>query len=83
MAGFTKIPCIVMKCSDKDSAIFALIENLQRKDLGMFEEARGINRLIRKYGITQEQAAIQLGKSNLLLPINLGYLDFHMMNRTG
>ncbi|MBQ9673341.1 MAG: ParB/RepB/Spo0J family partition protein [Ruminococcus sp.] len=62
MAGFQKIPCIVMKCSDKDSAIFALIENLQRSDLGMFEEARGLNRLIRKYGITQEQAALQIGK---------------------
>lgn len=78
MAGFTKIPCIVMKCSDKDSAIFALIENLQRKDLGMFEEARGINRLIRKYGITQEQAAIQLGKkqstvANKLRLLRLSY----------
>jgi ParB family chromosome partitioning protein len=62
MAGFQKIPCIVIKCSDKESAIYALIENLQRKDLGMFEEARGINRLIRKYGITQEQAALQIGK---------------------
>jgi ParB family chromosome partitioning protein len=62
MAGFQKIPCIVIKCSDKDSAVFALIENLQRKDLGMFEEARGISRLIRKYGITQEQAALQIGK---------------------
>ena len=78
MAGFTKIPCIVMKCSDKDSAIFALIEILQRKDLGMFEEARGINRLIRKYGITQEQAAIQLGKkqstvANKLRLLRLSY----------
>ena len=78
MAGFTKIACIVMKCSDKDSAIFALIENLQRKDLGMFEEARGINRLIRKYGITQEQAAIQLGKkqstvANKLRLLRLSY----------
>lgn len=78
MAGFTKIPCIVMKCSDKDSAIFASIENLQRKDLGMFEEARGINRLIRKYGITQEQAAIQLGKkqstvANKLRLLRLSY----------
>jgi len=78
MAGFTKIPCIVMKCSDKDSAIFALIENLQRKNLGMFEEARGINRLIRKYGITQEQAAIQLGKkqstvANKLRLLRLSY----------
>ena len=78
MAGFRTIPCIVMKCSDKDSAIFALIENLQRKDLGMFEEARGISRLIRKYGITQEQAAIQIGKkqstvANKLRLLRLSY----------
>lgn len=62
MAGLSKVPCVVMKCSDKESAVFALIENLQRTDLSMFEEARGIARLIRKYGLTQEQAALQLGK---------------------
>lgn len=88
MAGFTKIPCIVMKCSDKDSAIFALIENLQRKDLGMFEEARGINRLIRKYGITQEQAAIQLGKkqstvANKLRLLRLSYDEQDWIEQAG
>lgn len=62
MAGITKVPCVVIRCSDKESAVYALIENIQRKDLGMFEQARGIARLIRKYGLTQEQAAIQLGK---------------------
>ncbi len=62
MAGITKVPCVVLKCSDKESAVFALIENIQRKDLGMFEQARGIARLIRKYGLTQEQAATSLGK---------------------
>ena len=62
MAGITRVPCVVLKCSDKESAVFALIENIQRKDLGMFEQARGIARLIRKYGLTQEQAAISLGK---------------------
>ncbi|MBQ6626769.1 MAG: ParB/RepB/Spo0J family partition protein [Ruminococcus sp.] len=62
MAGITKVPCIVVRCSDKESAVFALLENLQRKELNMFEQARGIARLIRKYGITQEQAAISLGK---------------------
>ena len=88
MAGFSKIPCIVMKCSDKDSAIFALIENLQRKDLGMFEEARGINRLIRKYGITQEQAAIQLGKkqstvANKLRLLRLSYDEQDWITQAG
>ena len=62
MAGLNKVPCVVHKCTDKESALLALIENLQRADLSMFEEARGIARLIRKYGLTQEQAAIKLGK---------------------
>lgn len=62
MAGISKVPCVIIRCSDKDSAVFALIENVQRKDLSMFEQARGIARLIRKYGLTQEQAALSLGK---------------------
>ncbi len=62
MAGITKVPCVVIRCSDKESAVYALIENIQRTELGMFEQARGIARLIRKYGLTQEQAAISLGK---------------------
>ncbi len=62
MAGMNKVPCVVHRCSDKESALLALVENLQRTDLSMFEEARGIARLIRKYGLTQEQAAVKLGK---------------------
>lgn len=78
MAGLSKVPCVVHKCGDKDSALLALIENLQRADLNMFEEARGIARLIRKYGLTQEQAAIKLGKkqstiANKLRLLRLGF----------
>lgn len=78
MAGLNKVPCVIHKCNDKDSALLALIENLQRTDLNMFEEARGIARLIRKYGLTQEQAAIKLGKkqstiANKLRLLRLGY----------
>ena len=51
------------KRQDKESAIFALLENLQRSDLGVFEEARGISRLIRRFGLTQEEAAQRLGKT--------------------
>lgn len=40
LAGLRKVPCIVLKCSEKESAIYALLENLQRSDLGIFEEAR-------------------------------------------
>ena len=63
LAGLKKVPCIVIKCSDKESAVYALLENLQRSDLTMFEEARGVSRLIRRYGLTQEEAAARLGKS--------------------
>lgn len=63
LAGLKKVPCIVIKCTDKESAVYALLENLQRADLGVFEEARGIARLIRRYGLTQEQAAEKLGKT--------------------
>lgn len=88
MAGLSKVPCIIIKCSDKESAIFALLENLQRSDLGMFEEARGIARLIRKYGITQEQAAIQLGKkqstvANKLRLLKLSYDEQEWIEQAG
>lgn len=78
IAGYIKVPCIVLKCNDRESAMLALIENLQRCNLGIFEEARGISRLIRRYGITQEQAAEKLGKSqsaiaNKLRLLNLSY----------
>ena len=62
LAGLSKVPCVLIKCTDKESAIFALLENIQRADLNMFEEARGISRLIRKYGLTQDEAAAKLGK---------------------
>ena len=82
MAGLKKVPCIIVKCSDKESAIFALLENLQRSDLGVFEEARGISRLIRRFGLTQEEAAQRLGKTqstiaNKLLIISAGLTERH------
>ena len=63
IAGLTKVPCIVMKCSDRQSAVFALIENLQRADLNMFEEALAIRRLILECSLTQDRVARQLGKT--------------------
>ncbi len=63
MAGLSEIPCIVVSADDKKSAVFALLENLQRADLGFFEEAEGLQRLIRTYGFSQEDIAKKLGKS--------------------
>lgn len=62
LAGMDTVPCIIVQCDDQQSAVFALLENLQRVDLGPFEEAEGIARLIEAWGITQEEAAQRLGK---------------------
>ena len=62
-AGLTEIPCIVMNMDDTESGVAALVENLQRQDLDFLEEALGISRLIQLRGLSQEQAARMLGKS--------------------
>ena len=62
-AGLTELPCIVMQMTDEESAMTALVENLQRQDLDFIEEARGIDRLIRNFQMSQEQVARALGKS--------------------
>lgn len=62
MAGLKKVPCIIIRCDDRQSAIFALIENLQRSDLNMFEEARAIKQIMIKCNLTQDRVAKQLGK---------------------
>ena len=67
IAGFKTVPCIVSDCDEKQSAIFAMLENLQRQDLQLFEEAEGIQRLIAEWGVTQEEAAMRLGKSQSTL----------------
>ena len=62
-AGLTEIPCIVMRMTEQESAMTALVENLQRQDLDFIEEARGIDMLIRQWNMSQEQVARLLGKS--------------------
>ena len=57
------VPCIVVTMTERTSAVMALIENIQRRDLSVFDEAEAIARLIDFYGMTQEDAAVKLGKS--------------------
>ena len=78
LAGLSKVPCVVIRCTDKESAIYALLENIQRADLNMFEEARGISRLIRKYGLTQEEAAIRLGRKQSTVANKIRLLKLSM-----
>ena len=61
--GLTTIPAIVRDYGDKQAAELALIENLQRKDLRLFEEAEGYKRLLDEFGLTQEELAGRLGKT--------------------
>lgn len=63
IAGLSSVPCIVSDCDERNSAIFAMLENLQRQDLQLFEEAEGLQQLIAQWGITQDEAARRLGKS--------------------
>lgn len=61
--GMTYIPAIVMKADDTDSAILALVENIQRENLNYIEEAESFCALITDHGLTQEELADKLGKS--------------------
>ena len=63
LAGLVSIPCIVVDVNNMKSAVFALIENLQRQNLNYFEEAVAIERLMSEYGLSQEDAARRLGKA--------------------
>lgn len=63
MAGLKEIPAIIVNVDDNDSAVMALIENLQREDLNYMEEAEGYNNLISDHGFTQEELAQKIGKS--------------------
>jgi len=63
LAGLTHVPCILVRATPQDSALLALVENLQRSDLHFLEEAAAISKLITTYGMSQEEAAKQLGRS--------------------
>ena len=74
MIGMSSIPCIVIRARSEQSAVFALIENLQREDLNFFEEARAIESLMDHYGLTQEEMALRLGKAQSTLSNKLRLL---------
>lgn len=63
MAGIRKIPAIVAELCDNDSALVALVENIQRENLNFMEEAESYRNLLFNHGLTQEELASSLGKS--------------------
>lgn len=74
MVGMNKIPCVVMDVSDEQSALFAIIENVQRQNLDFFEEAVAIERLMTEYGLSQEEISRKLGKAQSTLSNKLRLL---------
>lgn len=63
LAGLREVPCILIDVNMEDAGLLALVENLQRRDLDFLEEAEGLNKLIRMFGMRQEEAARRIGKS--------------------
>lgn len=75
LIGLQTIPAIVKNLSDKEIAEMALIENLQREDLNYFEEAEGYAKLMKEFGITQEEIAKRMGKSQSTIANKLRLLN--------
>lgn len=76
IAGLSEVPVLVREVADEAAAAMALIENIQREDLNPLEEAQGLSRLVKEFGLTHEQAAQAVGRSrsaatNLLRLLNL------------
>ncbi|MGN1081032.1 MAG: ParB/RepB/Spo0J family partition protein [Acutalibacteraceae bacterium] len=63
IANLDTVPCIIANVDERRSSLLSLLENLQRSDLNCFEEAEGLRRLIDTWGVTQNEAAERLGKS--------------------
>lgn len=63
LAGLKAVPCTVLDVDMEGSSLLAMVENIQREDLGFLEEARGIANLMRLFDMSQEDVAKKLGKS--------------------
>lgn len=82
LAGLDEVPCIELDCDYNTSAVFSILENVQRADLTFFEEAAAIGQLMNTFGMTQQEIAKSLGKSQsalsnkirlLRLPVDVRY----------
>ncbi|MCR5151381.1 MAG: ParB/RepB/Spo0J family partition protein [Clostridiales bacterium] len=90
LAGLTKVPVIVRDLTDEEVAVISLIENLQREDLNIVEQAAGLSSLAEEFGMTHEEIAQKVGKSranvtNTLRVMNLpeetlGYLRQNLLS---
>ncbi|CAM2826765.1 nucleoid occlusion protein [Erysipelothrix tonsillarum] len=75
MFGFTEVPCIISNIDDNKSATLALIENIQREDLSVLEEAKAYRDLLRIQKITQKELATKVGKSQSAIANKIRLLE--------
>lgn len=82
LVGLETVPCVEVDCDREKSAVFSILENVQREDLTFFEEAIAIGQLITVFGMSQSDVATKLGKSQstlsnklrlLKLPVDVRY----------
>lgn len=83
MAGLRRIPCVLHKADRKTVAIYSIVENLQRSDLSIFEEAEALKQLTTDYGMSQIETAVKLGisQSTLSNKLRLLKLDISLRER--
>lgn len=77
MAGLSTVPCVVKKLSNRQRFEVALVENIQRQDLNVLEEAVALDGLMREYSLTQEDVAQAIGKSRSAVANTLRLLRLH------
>ena len=76
LLGRETIPAVILDATSRQSAIFAILENIQRKDLNLFEEAAALQCLMVEWGVTQEEAASKLGMAQSTIANKLRLLAF-------
>lgn len=81
-AGKTEIPALVREFADEESLVVALVENVQRADLGPIEEARAFRALIAEFALTQEEVSDRVGKSRSAIANTLRLLNLPESTQT-
>jgi ParB family chromosome partitioning protein len=81
LAGLTHVPCIEVELTDTQSTVMALLENIQRQDLHFFEEADGYASLIELCGLTQDEIAARIGKTQSAIANKLRLLKLNDQER--